>query len=121
MNKGKGRGRGSGHQRSGGKGGRGRKPSSRGRTPSRSPQKPKGSSRKPPGLAHPSAHMFNVVPAPYDPLDDINPNNPPDPHSEFTSEEDFYDHPEAAMGLPVWEKRIIQKAVHMRFNRDHPP
>eukprot|EP00971_Amphidinium_carterae_P286282 5684306-Amphidinium_carterae.1 len=81
MNKGKGRGRGQGHQGSGGKGGRGRKPSSRGRTPSRSPQKPKGSPRKPSGLANPSARMFNVVPAPYDPLDDLNPNDPPDPRS----------------------------------------
>eukprot|EP00971_Amphidinium_carterae_P253889 5040326-Amphidinium_carterae.1 len=48
-------------------------------------------------------------------------SSPSEAHSDLTSDEDFNEHPELALGLPLHDRRIVEAAVKMRFNRDFPP
>eukprot|EP00971_Amphidinium_carterae_P336390 6472747-Amphidinium_carterae.1 len=48
-------------------------------------------------------------------------SSPSSASSDFTSDEDFDRHPEFARLLGHEDRRIVQTAVRMRFNRDFPP
>eukprot|EP00971_Amphidinium_carterae_P090926 1799672-Amphidinium_carterae.1 len=47
-------------------------------------------------------------------------SSPSDAYLDLTFDEDFDEHPELAAGPPERDRRIIETALHMRFNQDFP-
>eukprot|EP00971_Amphidinium_carterae_P323802 6435204-Amphidinium_carterae.1 len=48
-------------------------------------------------------------------------SSPSSGHSYLTSDEDFNEHPELTFNLAPDDRRIVEAAERMRFNRDFPP